>query len=141
LSDAGGVYAEAAEALRAEVERVPIPGASTGASRIGQFRLARPEPQWVVAVGSAAQRAMQELFATIRRRRPAGHPGAAPGIRAHRRRRRACVPAMHLRGILDQPPARQMDAGPTGDSPRCAAWECCWAASPGRHAGAGKGGP
>ena len=63
LSDAGGVYVETAEALRAEVERTHPGRIDWRVAHSAQFRKTRPEPQWVVAVGSAALRDMQDLFA------------------------------------------------------------------------------
>jgi hypothetical protein len=115
LSDAGGVYAEAAEALRAEVERVH-PGriewrvairpssARTGRNRSGWWPSAVPP-----------QRAMQELSRRFEAAAHAGGSGAAPGLRA------LADPARLRTGqlsavFLDQPPARQLDAGALGDS-------------------------
>ena len=63
LSDSGGVYAEAAEGLRAEFERAQPGKVAWPIAHSTQFRQAKPEPQWVVAVGIAALRDMQELFA------------------------------------------------------------------------------
>jgi hypothetical protein len=63
LSDSGGVYAEAAEALRAEFERGQPGRVAWRIAHSAQFRQAKLKPQWVVAVGIAALRDMQDLFA------------------------------------------------------------------------------
>jgi len=63
LSDHGGAYSEAAEALRQDVEQA-FPGrVDWRVAHWSQFAHPRPEPQWIVAVGTAAQRGMQDLFA------------------------------------------------------------------------------
>lgn len=109
LSETGEVYAEAAEAMRAEFEH-GLPGrVEWRIAHMSQFRQARPEPQWVVAVGTAAQRAMQELFVAdptpppllaILVPRPAFERGVDPvRLRA----------GLHSAVFLDQPPARQID--------------------------------
>lgn len=64
LSENGGAHAEAAQALRAELERAPAPRIDWQIGHWSQFTKPTPEPQWIVAVGATAQRAMQELFAT-----------------------------------------------------------------------------
>ncbi|MDK9713530.1 MAG: hypothetical protein OEL86_05380 [Sulfuritalea sp.] len=63
LSDAGGAHAEAAEALRAEVEQTQPGRIVWHVAHWSHFTSAKPEPQFVVAVGHAAQRGMQDLFA------------------------------------------------------------------------------
>ncbi len=63
LSDNGGVHSEAAEALRAEVEQTQPGRVEWRVAHWSLFREPSPKPQLVVAVGSAAQRGMQELFA------------------------------------------------------------------------------
>lgn len=63
LSEAGGAHAEAAEALRAELEKVQPGRIDWRVEHWTEFRRPKPEPQWVVTVGTAAQRGMQELFA------------------------------------------------------------------------------
>lgn len=63
LSDSGGAHAEAAKALRDQME-VAQPGRiAWREAHWSQFTRSTPEPQWVVAIGAAAQRGMQELFA------------------------------------------------------------------------------
>lgn len=108
LSDMGGVYAEAAEALRTEVERVYPGRIEWRIASAAQLRQTRSEPQWVVAVGGSAQRAMQEHFAedptpppllVMLVPRPAFERLADPG-----RVRAGQVSAVYL----DQPPARQL---------------------------------
>ena len=63
LSENGGVYEEAAEALRAELEREQPGRINWHIRHWSQFTSPSPEPQRVIAVGSAAQRGMQDLFA------------------------------------------------------------------------------
>lgn len=108
LSDSGGVYAEAAEALRAEVERVHPGRVEWRVAAAAQLRQVRLEPQWVVAVGSAAQRAMQEQFADD----PTPPPLLAilvPRLAFERIADPARVRAGQLSAVyLDQPPARQL---------------------------------
>jgi hypothetical protein len=63
LSETGGAHAEAAAALRADMERA-LPGRiDWRMAHWRQFDSPKPEPKWIVAVGTAAQRGMQELFA------------------------------------------------------------------------------
>ena len=109
LSENGGVYAEAAEALRAEAERGQPGRVTWRIAHHGELRQARPEPQWVVAVGTGAQRAMQERFADD----PTPPPLLAilvPRLAYER----IADPARLRSGqqsavFLDQPPARQLD--------------------------------
>jgi len=63
LSETGSAHAQAAEALRAEVEQAQPGRIDWRVEHWTRFASATPEPQWVVAVGTAAQRGMQELFA------------------------------------------------------------------------------
>ncbi len=108
LSDTGGVHAEAAEALRAEFERNQPGRVEWRIAHLSQFHSARPEPQWLVAVGTAAQRAMQDLF---------GDDPTPPPLLAILVPRlafeRLADPGRVRSGLqsavfLDQPPARQM---------------------------------
>lgn len=63
LSDTGRAHSDAAQALRAEVEQA-LPGRiEWRVAHWSQFAGAAAEPQWIVAVGTAAQRGMQNLFA------------------------------------------------------------------------------
>ena len=109
LSDAGGVYVETAEALRAEVERTHPGRIDWRVAHSAQFRKTRPEPQWVVAVGSAALRDMQDLFA--------GDPTPPlllavliPRLAFERLADPSRLRAGQISAVfLDQPPARQME--------------------------------
>lgn len=109
LSEAGGVYAEAADALRAEVER-GLPGrVEWRVAPASQFRLGKPEPQWVVAVGIGALRAMQDLFAA-----DATPPPSLAILVPRPAFERIADPARVRAGtqsavFLDQPPARQLE--------------------------------
>ncbi len=109
LSDAGGPHAEAAEALRAEVEHV-VPGRiDWRVAHWSQFDSAKPEPQWVVAVGTAAQRGMQDLFA----RDPTAPPLLAilvPRLAFERIADPARLRAGSVSAVfLDQSPARHLE--------------------------------
>lgn len=109
LSDAGGVYAETAEALRAEVERTHPGRIDWRVAHSAQFRKTRPEPQWVVAVGSAALRDMQDLFADD------PTPPLLLAVLIPRLAFERIADPSRLRTgqtsavFLDQPPARQME--------------------------------
>ncbi len=109
LSGAGGVYAETAEALRAEVERTHPGRIDWRVAHSAQFRKTRPGPQWVVAVGSAALRDMQDLFADD----PMPPPLLAvliPRLAFERIADPARLRAGQISAVfLDQPPARQME--------------------------------
>lgn len=109
LSDEGGVYAEAADSLRATVDRA-LPGrVEWRIAHLSQIPGARPEPQWVVAIGTTAQRAMQEMFKDD----PTPPPLLAilvPRLAFER----TADPARLRSGLqsaiyLDQPAARQME--------------------------------
>jgi hypothetical protein len=109
LSEKGGAHAEAAEALRAEVERAQPVRIEWRVAHWSQFGRENIAPHWMVAVGTAAQRGMQELFA--------GDTAPPPLLSILVPRlsfERNANPA-HLRtgGVsavfLDQPPARQME--------------------------------
>ena len=109
LSDAGGVYVETAEALRAEVERTHPGRIDWRVAHSAQFRKTRPEPQWVVAVGSAALRDMQDLFADD------PTPPLLLAVLIPRLAFERIADPSRLRTgqtsavFLDQPPARQME--------------------------------
>jgi len=109
LSETGGAHAEAAEALRTEVEKA-LPGRiDWRVAHWSQFSGATPEPHWIVAVGTAAQRGMQGLFAADTTPPPLLAilvPRLAfERIADQRRLRAASVSAV----FLDQPPARQLE--------------------------------
>lgn len=109
LSDSGGVYAEAAEGVRAEFERGHPGRVTWRIAHSAQFRQTRPEPQWVVAVGAAALRDMQSLFADD----PTPPPVLAvlvPRLAFERIADPARVRSGLLSAVfLDQPAARQME--------------------------------
>ncbi len=109
LSETGGAYTEAAKALRSELERAPTSRIDWQVAHWSRFASSKPEPQWVVAIGATAQRAMQELFADDATPPPllsllvprfAFERIADPG-----RLRAGTLSAV----FLDQPPARQLD--------------------------------
>ena len=108
LSDTGGAHAETTAALRADVEQA-LPGRiDWRVAHWSQFGRAEPGPQWVVAVGTAAQRGMQGLFAG-----DASPPLLAilvprlafERIADQRRLRAGSLSAV----FLDQPPPRQLE--------------------------------
>jgi putative ABC transport system substrate-binding protein len=108
LSDAGGVYGEAAEALRAEVERVHPGRIEWRVASAAELRQNRSEPQWVVAIGSSAQRAMQERFADDSRPPPM-LAILVPRLTFERLADPARLRTGQLSAVfLDQPPARQL---------------------------------
>lgn len=109
LSETGGAHAEAAEALRAEVDQAQPGRIEWHIAHWSQFASTKQEPQWVVAVGTAAQRGMQELFAA------APTPPPLLAILVPRLTFERIADQTRLRGgflsavFLDQPPARQLD--------------------------------
>ena len=109
LSDAGGVYVETAEALRAEVERTHPGRIDWRVAHSAQFRKTRPEPQWVVAVGSTALRDMQDLFADDPTP-PLLLAVLIPRLAFERLADPSRLRAGQISAVfLDQPPARQME--------------------------------
>ena len=109
LSDTGGVYSETAEALRAEVERTHPGRFDWRVAHSAQFRKTRPEPQWVVAVGSAALRDMQDLFADDPTP-PLLLAVLIPRLAFERLADPSRLRAGQISAVfLDQPPARQME--------------------------------
>ena len=109
LSDAGGVYVETAEALRAEVERTHPGRIDWRVAHSAQFRKTQPEPQWVVAVGSAALRDMQDLFADDPTP-PLLLAVLIPRLAFERLADPSRLRAGQISAVfLDQPPARQME--------------------------------
>lgn len=109
LSESGGAHAEAARALQAEVDQAQPGRIDWRVAHWGSFTTAAPEPQWVVAVGSAAQRGIQELFA----RNP--KPPPLLSILVPRLAFERLAESVRLRGgavsavFLDQPPSRQLE--------------------------------
>ncbi|MCF8200170.1 MAG: hypothetical protein K9J42_15490 [Sulfuritalea sp.] len=63
LSETDTVYVEAAQALRAELERTQPGNQEWRIAHWSRFDKSTSRPHWIVAVGTAAQRNMQELFA------------------------------------------------------------------------------
>lgn len=109
LSEAGGAHAEAARALQAEAEQSQTGRIDWHVAHWSSFTAAVPEPQWVVAVGTAAQRGMQELFA----RDPTPPPLLSilvPRLAFERLADSARLRAGTVSAVfLDQPPGRQLD--------------------------------
>ncbi|MDP2821841.1 MAG: ABC transporter substrate binding protein [Sulfuritalea sp.] len=109
MSDTGGAHAEAAEALRAELERAQPGRIDWRVAHWSQFGSSKPEPQWVVAVGIAAQRGMQELFAGDTTPPPL-LAILVPRLAFERIADPARLRAGSLSAVfLDQPPARQLE--------------------------------
>ncbi|MCF8173998.1 MAG: hypothetical protein K9K30_02045 [Burkholderiaceae bacterium] len=63
LSETGPAYLEAAQALRAELEHTHPAKIEWRTGHWSEFEKSAAEPRAVVAIGTAAQRGMQELFA------------------------------------------------------------------------------
>lgn len=109
LSESGGAHAEMAQALRAELDRTHASRIDWQVAHWTQFVSAKPEPQWVVAVGATAQRAMQDLFAAD------ATPPPLLSLLVPRFAFERIADPVRLRGgslsavFLDQPPTRQLD--------------------------------
>lgn len=109
LSETSGAHLETAAALRASTDRM-LPGRiEWRIERWDQFAAVKQKPQWIVAIGTAAQRGMQDLFAAN---------GGAPPLLALLVPRQAfeqmADPARLRAGalsavFLDQPPGRQLE--------------------------------
>ncbi len=109
LSDTGGAHAEAAEALRGELDQAQPGRIEWRVAHWRQFPAAKPEPQWVVAVGIAALRGMQELFAGDATPPPL-LAILVPRLAFERIADQARLRAGSLAAVfLDQPPARQLE--------------------------------
>jgi len=109
LSETGGAHAEAAEALRAEVDQAQPGRIEWRVAHWSQFASSVPEPHWVVAVGTAAQRGMQDLFAGDSTPPPL-LAILVPRLAFERIAELARVRNGSLSAVfLDQPPARQLD--------------------------------
>lgn len=109
LSDTGGAHAEAAAALRAEIEQAQPGRIEWRVAHWSQFASPKPEPQWVVAVGIAAHRGMQELFAGDTTPPPLLSI-LVPRLAFERIADPARLRAGSLSAVfLDQPPGRQLD--------------------------------
>lgn len=109
LSDEGSAHVEAAQALRTAVEQAQPGRIDWRVAHWSQFASTAPEPQWVVTVGTAAQRGMQDLFA----RDPTPPPLLSilvPRLAFERMADPARLRAGSLSAVfLDQPPTRQLD--------------------------------
>ena len=109
LSDTGGVHAQAADALRAELERMQPGRIDWRVAHWSQFGSPTAEPQWVVAVGAAAQRGMQELFSGTTTPPPL-LAILVPRLAFERIADQTRLRAGSLSAVfLDQPPARQLE--------------------------------
>ncbi|MDP2133096.1 MAG: ABC transporter substrate binding protein [Sulfuritalea sp.] len=109
LSETGGAHLEAAQALRAEVERVQPGRIDWRVAQWSEFTRPVPEPEWVVTVGTTAQRGMQDLFA-----RDATPPPMlsmlVPFLAFERMADPVRVRARSISAVfVDQPPERQME--------------------------------
>jgi ABC-type uncharacterized transport system substrate-binding protein len=104
LSDAGGAYAEAAAAIRAEIERAGSGQGQTVVRPWREFSAAAPAPRLIVAVGSQALRGIAEggpkvpLLAVLVPAASYERSGAGAGGRTH-----SAV-------LIEQPPTRQLAA-------------------------------
>jgi hypothetical protein len=108
LSEESSAHVEAASALRADVEKGQSRSIEWVIAPWREFRKDAPEPGWVVAVGGAAQRGMQDLFATDSTPPPllavlVSRQGFER-MADQRRLRASTLSAVYL----DQPPGRQM---------------------------------
>lgn len=109
LSETSAAHLETAEVLRASADRM-LPGRiEWRIQRWNQFASPKQKPQWIVAIGTAAQRGMQDLFAG---------DAAAPPLLAllvpRQAFERIADPARLRAGtlsavFLDQPPGRQLE--------------------------------
>lgn len=109
LSDTGGAHAEAAEALRNQLEKAQPGRVDWRVDHWSRFNTPKPKPRWVVAVGTMAHRGLQELFADD------ATPPHMLAILVPRLTFERIADQKHLRAgllsavFLDQSPARQMD--------------------------------
>ena len=109
LSDTGGPHAEAAEALRTQLEKGQPARIDWRVAHWSQFVSPNPGPQWVVAVGTAAQRGMQELFADDPTP-PSLLAILVPRLAFERIADQKRLNAGSLSAVfLDQPPVRQIE--------------------------------
>jgi hypothetical protein len=109
LSENGGPHAEAAAVLRAEVDQV-LPGrVEWRIAHWSQFTASGPEPQWIVTVGTAALKGMQDLFARDTKPPPM-LAILVPRLAFERIADPVRVRAGSVSAVfLDQPPARQLE--------------------------------
>lgn len=109
LSESGGPHVEAAAALVAEVDQA-LPGrVEWRIAHWSQFNASNPEPAWIIAVGTAALKGMQDLYVRD------ATPPPLLAILVPRLAFDRMVDLVRLRAglvsavFLDQPPARQLD--------------------------------
>ncbi|MDP2134515.1 MAG: ABC transporter substrate binding protein [Sulfuritalea sp.] len=109
LSETGGAHAEAAQALRAEVERLQPGRIDWRVAQWSEFTRVTPQPGWIVTVGTAAQRGMQDLF--MRDTTPPPLLSIlVPVLAFERMADPARVRARLISAVfVDQPPERQME--------------------------------
>jgi hypothetical protein len=109
LSESGGPHVEAATALVAEVDQA-VPGrVEWRIAHWSQFGRSSSEPVWIIAVGTAALKGMQDLYV-----RDATPPSLLAILVPRLAFERMADPVRVRAGsvsavILDQPPARQLD--------------------------------
>lgn len=109
LSENGGAYQEVAEALRSELEREQPGPINLRVAHWSKFADPTPKPQWVVAIGSAAQRGMQDLFAADDTPPPL-LAILVPRLAFERIADQKRLRAGSLSAVfLDQPPGRQLE--------------------------------
>ena len=109
LSESGGPHVEAAAALVAEVDQAQPGRVDWQIAHWSQFGRSNSEPAWIIAVGTAALKGMQELY--VRDTTPP--PVLAilvPRLAFERMADPVRLRAGSLSAVfLDQPPARQLD--------------------------------
>ncbi len=109
LSESVGPHVEAAAALRAEVDQAQPGRVDWRIAHWSKFNTPNPEPQWIVAVGTAALKGMQDLYARDTR------PPPLLAILVPRLAFERMVDPLRVRAgsvsavFIDQPPARQLD--------------------------------
>lgn len=109
LSEASAAHLETAEVLRSDVDRTLPARVEWRIERWNQFASTKQKPQWIVAVGAAAQHGMQELFAG-----DATPPALLALLVPRQAFERMANPARLRAGalsavFLDQPPGRQLE--------------------------------
>lgn len=109
LSDSVGPHVEAAAALRADVDQA-LPGrVEWRIAHWSRFGAPGPEPHWVVAIGTAALKGMQDLYAHDARPPPL-LAVLVPRLAFERMADPVRVRAGSVSAVfLDQTPARQLD--------------------------------
>jgi hypothetical protein len=109
LSESVGPHVEAAAALRADVDQAMPGRVDWRIAHWSSFSTSGPEPQWIVAVGTAALKGMQDLHVR------AAKPPPLLAILVPRLAFERMVDPLRVRAgslsavFLDQAPARQLD--------------------------------